>query len=458
MNAYSGMKKMKCVVLAGGGGIRLWPLSRQNYPKQFLALKANRTIFEETILRNRTFTDKFMIITNDEYKFIVEKQMEIVNIRNYEMILETIGRNTAPAITLACMKSKNDDLLFVVPADAKIVDGREYQSAVAHAQELAKSGYIVTFGIKPNKPHTGYGYIKYVGNDVIEFKEKPSTEVAEKYIADGNYLWNSGMFLFRIDVFLSEIRKYRPDIYNSCKELTEIVRSKDAVVINREMMEKIPSESIDYAVMENSDRIKVIPSYFEWNDIGSIESFYDEMDKNINQNVIYSNCVHTGIINNVENQLVVANSLQDVIIVNTIDAVYVSKIGKSSEIKNIAEKHYNRYGKFFKENNISFRPWGFCEVLTDNEIYKVKRIIIHPNKRLSLHKHELKSEHCIIVAGNPVIKLGDSISKYTANQSVYVPKGTFHQIINETDDDIEIIEISIGKSISEDDIIQAEEI
>ena len=181
----------------------------------------------------------------------------------------------------------------------------------------------MTFGIKPNKPHTGYGYIKYVGNDVIEFKEKPSTEVAEKYIADGNYLWNSGMFLFRIDVFLSEIRKYRPDIYNSCKELTEIVRSKDAVVINREMMEKIPSESIDYAVMENSDRIKVIPSYFEWNDIGSIESFYDEMDKNINQNVIYSNCVHTGIINNVENQLVVANSLQDVIIVNTIDAVYV---------------------------------------------------------------------------------------------------------------------------------------
>lgn len=449
---------MKCVILAGGVGLRLWPLSRKQYPKQFLALTQKHTMFEETVLRNQQFTDDFMILTNDEFRFVVERQMEAFDIASYEMLLETIGRNTAPAITLASLRSKGEELLFVVPADAKIENDTDYRSAVEQAQALALDGAIVTFGIDPTTPHTGYGYIRYSGNDVLEFKEKPDKETAKQYLADGGYLWNSGMFLFRADVFLAEIEKYRDDIYKACKAMNESLSENLVVVLREELMKRIPSESVDYAVMEHSDRIKVVPSFFSWNDIGGLEALCkDRTAGNMCENTIVSDCSGVSVINEAEAQLVVANGLDDVLIVNTNDAVYVSKYGRSSDIKKIIEENSSDYGHFFNENIRNYRPWGFYEVLINHTGYKVKRLTIYPHQRLSLQKHLYRTEHWTIVSGTPDITIGTETKRYSANQGAYIAIGQLHRISNNTDENVEIIEIAIGQVISEDDIIRVED-
>ncbi len=454
---------MKCIILAGGGGLRLWPLSRQKYPKQFLKIGTENTMFQETVRRNSAFSESFMVVTNDEFRFIVEQQMNWLEVDEYTSVLETVGRNTAPAITIAALLSDPEEILFVVPADAKIISGKEYEDAVNKAMDLAAEGNIVTFGITPSMPHTGYGYIKYEGADVKEFKEKPDLKTAEGYLAQGGYLWNSGMFMFRAGVFLEEMKKYRKDIYDACVELSQALEGSREILLPKELLEKIPAESVDYAVMEKSEKMKVVKSDFYWNDIGGFEALCQTMDKDGGQNskhgnnIIMNECGNVSVINEAQDRLVIVNHLQDAIVINTNDAVYITREGSSAEIKNIIEKNKQEYGEFFDSTIRSYRPWGYYEVLINHPGYKVKKITVYPGKRLSLQKHFYRSEHWTVVEGIATITLGNNTSDYAANESAYIPIGEIHRVANNTERMLSIIEIALGEKVVEEDIVRFED-
>lgn len=454
---------MKCVVLAGGGGLRLWPLSRKKYPKQFLKLADNNTMFQETILRNKELFSDFLIVSNYEFRYMIDKQLNDIGIKNSKNIYETVGRNTAPAITIASIMSNPDDILFVVPADAKINADELYMDAVKEAVQLAKQGYIVTFGIIPRSPHTGYGYIKYNGNNVEAFKEKPDLQTATAYLEQGGYLWNSGMFMFQAGVLLQEIQKYRSDIYDICVALCTAKTDVQNIVFEKNEMLSIPSESIDYAVMERSDRIKVVKSDFYWNDVGGFEALSDIAGRNTDENsqsgdnIIINNSHNVSVINDTADQLVIVNDIQDAIVVNTNDAVYVTKEGSSAEIKKIIEKNNEKYADFFGSTIINYRPWGYYEVLINSPGYKVKRITLYPKKRLSLQKHFHRSEHWIIVDGIANVTLGEKTFEACANESVYIPVESVHRLANNTEMDVSIIEVAVGNRIDEDDIVRLDD-
>ncbi|MGE5633333.1 MAG: mannose-1-phosphate guanylyltransferase/mannose-6-phosphate isomerase [Caulobacteraceae bacterium] len=454
---------MKCVILAGGVGLRLWPLSRSKYPKQFLAVRNGNTMFKETVLRNRKIADSFMILTNDKFRFIVENQMKTIGIAHYEMLLETISRNTAPAIALACMRSNPEEVLLIVSADAVIGDIEKYYKAVKQAEILAAEGYIVTFGIKPFLPHTGYGYIKYKETNVLAFKEKPDFETAKRYLDEGNYLWNSGIFMLRPDVFLSELKKYQPDLYEACRELYNKIPEKPVAVLEKELMREIPSISADYAVMEHSRKIKVIPSDFKWSDVGSLEAMAEIMpsdqgnNRNNNMNIILNDVKNVSVINKADDQLVVVNGIENTIVVNTKDALYISAYGKSSEIKTIIEKNKEQYQPYFDDNYKVYRPWGFFEVLNSSPTYMVRRVIVSSKRRLSLHKHQYRSEHWIVVKGTATVTIEDKEFLLESKHSIDIPTDSLHRLGNDTENDLEIIEISLGEFISDDDIIRLED-
>lgn len=451
---------MKCLVLAGGGGLRLWPLSRKGYPKQFLKLGGERTMFLETIFRNKLLCDEFIVITNDRYRFIVENEIDSLEINNYQILLESIGRNTAPAITIAAMLCDPEDILFVVPADAKINDEIKYNEALEKAKKLAYEDSIVTFGIKPTFAYTGYGYIRYNGNNVLSFREKPSQNAADSYFNSGDYLWNSGMFMFKSKVFLSEMKTYREDIYDSCKNLVDKIKRDKVITLDKEDMTSIPSESVDYAVMEKSKKVKVVPSEFYWNDIGGLEALCDVQSKDENNNslsgehIIVSNCKNVSVINDTIDKIVVANEVSDIIITNTNNAIYVTAKGSSQKIKEIIDEHQKSQGEFFNDDIKIYRPWGFYEVVVSRENYKVKRITVYPGKRLSLQKHNFRSEHWTIVSGTAEVTIGDKTMGCSANQSVYISIGDIHRLTNKGYDNLEVIEVSLGSIISEDDIIR----
>ena len=452
---------MRCIVLSGGAGLRLWPLSRQTYPKQFLDIEGKKSLFIETIKRNQCLCDQFLIITNSEYRFIVEKELSENLIKNYAMLLETIGRNTAPAILLSCLLSDPSDILFVVPSDSKIDSSEEYLTAVSHAKKLAEDGYIATFGVKPTSPHTGYGYIKYQNEEVLQFTEKPTLETARFYFENGNYLWNSGMFMFRNDVFIEEMKKYRNDIYSACVKIAGNLNKNGNNILSEAEMMSIPSESVDYAVMEKSDKLKVIQTSFYWNDIGGLESFCETLESDMNGNIvtkntIINNCKNISIINETNN-LVVANELKDILVINTSNAVYISKQGKSAKIKDIIQEYSGEYSSYFNESIKSYRPWGYYEILVNESNYKVKRLTIYSGKRLSLQKHLLRSEHWTIVSGIATVTLGEVTSNYYVNQSLCIPIGELHRVANNTENYIEIIEVAIGEKVIEEDIIRVED-
>lgn len=443
------------IVLAGGGGLRLWPLSRTGLPKQFLKLTSNNTMFFETISRNKQFCDEFLITTNSEYKFLCENDLDGLDVK-YKLVLESIGRNTAPAIAINAMLVSEDEILYVMPADAKIINDDKYISAVNEAAELAKLGNIVTFGIKPTSPHTGYGYIQYKNNSVISFKEKPDEDIAIHYLKQGNYLWNSGMFMFKASVFLNELKKYNKEVYDTCRDLVHNIKmDKLDINLHKEYMQKIPAISVDYAVMEHSKLLKVVESHFEWDDIGGLEAVAD-LDKNP-KNTILNNTNNVSIINDTTERLIVVNNVENLIITDTNDAIYISRKGKSSEIKDIVAQNRDKYANFFDENIKTYRPWGFYEVLVHSDGYKVKRITVYPGKRLSLQKHKYRTEHWTVVSGTATITLGNTTKDFVANESAYIDLGMNHRLSNKTNMKVQIIEVAVGSIISEDDIIRLED-
>ena len=457
---------MRGRILAGGSGTRLWPISRTLMPKQFIKLFFNKSLFQLAVDKNSKLCNSQLIVSNENQYFLALDQLEEINkLNNTKFLLEPIAKNTAPAIALAALESNKDEILFVTPSDHLIKDDKKYQEAVEKAKELAKKGYLVTFGIVPNEAHTGYGYIESSGEDVKKFHEKPDLETATKYLEENLkfntqnsklFLWNSGMFMFKSGVFLEELKKYSPEIYE--KSLQAYKNSKkdgDVLRIRLKDMEAIPEDSIDYAVMEKSNKIKVIKSEFEWNDVGSFDSLVKEIDSNIEPVEIESKNNFYYADNG--KKVIATIGLEDFMIIDTKDALLITKKGQTQKVKNIVEKLKIQNSKLTIEHYKVNRPWGTFETLIDENGYKIKRIVVKPGKRLSLQKHFHRNEHWIVVSGTATVTVGNETKLLRPNESTYIKMGEIHRLSNEGKIPVILIEAQVGEYTGEDDIIRLED-
>lgn len=448
---------MKCLILAGGTGDALWPLSRKNYPKQFMNIKEGRSLLQETVVRNMTFCDEFIIVTNESYLNIVEGQMKAFQGLRYRVILEGAPKGTATAIALGCLLLNQSELVFVVSAD-NLIEGKEYQDAILEAKELVKNdGSLVAFGANPIKPSTSYGYICRNKNVVKHFCEKATYEEASKYTYDKGYLWNSGIFLFRAGDFLNALQIFNPKLYNCCVEAKRKVPTIRRVIHFPDfIMEDFPSGSVEGEIFAKSENVKVIEIFFEWQDVGNVTdlnalSASDEKDVYCIEN----ECDNVQILNkSAQKQLVVANDLKDVVIVNTDDAVYVSNVNSVDNVKDIIKENYDQYEHYFDYNRLSYREWGVQELLTSANGYRVKKVTVFPGMSMNLHQHEFRSEHWSVVEGVATITLGDTKRDYHKYESVFVPVGIRHKVANNTDSDVVIIEVGIGDMLNDSDMVK----
>ena len=442
------------ILLCGGSGTRLWPISRKLAPKQFNPLFENQSLFQKTVLRNNEVCDSFRIVAGEDQYFLAMDQIaELKTNIKADYILEPMGRNTAPAIALALKDLDPSEIVLVTPTDHLINNLENYKQVVNRASELANEGYLVTFGIKPTHAETGYGYIHFSGEDVKEFVEKPNEALAKKYLESGEYLWNSGMFCFKAGAFLDELKSYREDIYNACQ-----LSFKTSDKINRidhEKMAAIPAESIDYAVMEKSQKVKVIASDIDWSDVGSFDSLYENLETDSQGNTIAENHINLDSKNNfvrTNDKLIATVDVEDLVIVDTDDALLISKRGSTQKIKDVVEKVKEINSELTQIHTKGFRPWGSYKVLHEDEGYKVKRIIVKPNSRLSLQKHKHRNEHWVVVKGTATVTNGDKTFDLLENQSTYIPAGELHRLENKTDQEVIIIEAQVGSYVGEDDI------
>lgn len=444
---------MKCIVLAGGKGNSLWPLSRENYPKQFMDIKNNRSLFQESIARNIPFCDEFIISTHEAYHFIVENQMKDFQGLRYRCFLEEERKKTAPAIAMICMCFSPSEQVFVVSSD-QIIEGENYKDTIIQAQALARDGAIVTFGMKPEGPRTDYGYIHYSGEQVLAFKEKPGSDEAENYVKAGDYLWNSGNFLFRAGDFLQELKRVTPEVYWSCYEcMRHVDISSRNIQLQKYFTKDIPAISMEHAVLEKSHLVRVVKSDVLWYDVGDLSRLSDYAKAGDDEGVIENDCQGVTVINRTGDRLVVTNGLNDTVIINTEDAVYVSKKSPESDIKDIIQKYHSQYGKYFENHHIFYRQWGTYEVLEETSYFKVRKVTLYPGKTHRLHKHDLRSEQWIVARGVATITLGRETKEYREKDSVYIPIGVEHSISNYEDDELVIIEVAIGEMLSDEDSV-----
>ncbi|MFA5454652.1 MAG: mannose-1-phosphate guanylyltransferase/mannose-6-phosphate isomerase [Sulfurimonas sp.] len=454
---------MTNIILCGGSGTRLWPISRTLMPKQFVKLFNNKSLFQLTLQRNSVSCNSRFIVSNSEQYFLALDQLEEINkTKNNETkyLLEPIGRNTAPAIALACLALDKDEIVLVTPSDHLVKNEAQYQKILQSAKELARLDYLVTFGIKPTFAETGFGYIEANGEDVKAFYEKPDFATATAYLKAGNYYWNSGMFCFKAGVFLEELQKYSPRIYEASYAAYKAASSSASLTrIKLEDMQNIPEDSIDYAVMEKSSKVKVVPSDIDWSDVGSFDALYEELPKDENGNTVNEKYVQIDSKNNLiygNERKIATVDIEDLIIVDTGDALLISKKGSSQKVKNIVQK-IRGDSELHNIHLTAHRPWGTYTILEDNPKYKIKRIEVKPRGRLSLQKHFHRSEHWTVVSGTAVVTLGVREIPLRANESIYIPMGELHRLENRGKLLLVVIETQIGDYLGEDDIVRIQD-
>lgn len=465
------------VILCGGSGSRLWPVSRNDFPKQFLDISGELSLFQETCLRLQQLNSKFhlneaLVVTNEEHRFLASEQLKNIEINDYKLLLEPLGKNTAPALTLAALtaiSSKEDPILLVTPADHIIKDNKVFQQAISNAIDVATNGSIVVLGIKPNRPETGFGYIKQelISDNVfkvLEFKEKPNLSTAKIYLESGQYSWNSGMFIMKASLWLEALNKFRPDILEATqKSFEKHTEDNQFIRPNTQLFAEISSESIDYAVMENLANVfpfNLIALDAGWSDLGSWESLWEISEKNNEGNVIRGDVS----INNTNdsliyatNRLIVTSGLKDIIVVETPDSVLVINKSQSQAIKSIVEELAKNKRYEYKSHRKVNRPWGWFDTLDYGDRFKVKRIQVNPGASLSLQSHKNRAEHWVVVKGVANIVRGEKTLILKENESTYIPLGMKHKLSNLGKEMLEIIEVQSGAYLGEDDIERFED-
>lgn len=457
---------MKCVILAGGSGDRLWPLSRKNYPKQFMEVRENRSLLQETIVRNMPYCDEFIIVTNVQYEFIVEGQLRAFQGLKYRCIYEEAARNTAAAISLIAVLSNPSELLLVVAADT-MSEGAGYKDCVIAAMHSAKQGYITLFGIEAKEANPRYGYIRCGEacedfpelKEVKEFHEKPEEEKAKSYLKQGGYVWNSGIFLMCAGDFVQELRTCQGAMYEACRSMEKHLRMAETnLFIPRGLAESFPCISVERAVFEQSNKLRVVKGGFDWVDVDELEDIIPYVGRRDGQDSILEECHNVDVVNRTRKQLVVANQLRDMTIVNTEDALYIApKDVKRHNMKEIMAKQYEQYADYFDRDRVAYRQWGNYEILSQGNGFKVKKVTIYAGKTIYRHIHGYRSEHWSIVSGKARITLHDKTCDYTTNESIYVPMGVPHEVSNPCEQNLIIIEVGIGEQITESDMIRIEE-
>jgi mannose-1-phosphate guanylyltransferase len=450
--------------MAGGSGTRLWPLSRAGHPKQFLALNGDMTMLQQTVERLSDLpTTESITICNEEHRFFVAEQLREINALG-KIILEPVGRNTAPAIALAAlMDSEKDPLLLVLASDHVIADQEAFTNTVLSAVPLAEAGKLVTFGIVPSEPHTGYGYIEAGESlsgaySVASFKEKPDSETASNYLRCGGYYWNSGMFLFRASRYLNELETCRPDIAGACREaMTSVSSDLDFARIDADAFAKCPADSIDYAVMEKTKDAVVVLMDAGWSDIGSWSSLWDVSEKDGSGNASSGDVMLLDTKNSFvrsDDKLVTLIGLDDVVVVSTKDATLVAHKERVQDAKLIASKLKKNERPEWQLHREVYRPWGKYDSVDQGDRYQVKRITVKPGAKLSVQMHHHRAEHWVVVSGSARVKNGSDTFLLSENESTYIPVGVVHALENPGKLPLEIIEIQSGSYLGEDDIVR----
>ena len=463
------------VILCGGSGTRLWPLSRTLHPKQFLPLCSSKSMLQETVLRlDGLELAELQIICNEEHRFLVAEQMREIEQVAPQIILEPVGRNTAPAIALAALElaaqGKAEDVMLVLAADHRIDNTAAFQKAIAVAQDYAEKGHLVTFGITPTYAATGYGYIQAgmqtIDNDgqglrVEAFVEKPDQTTADGYYASDDFYWNSGMFMFRADRYIAELEKNCPDILKACRQaMTTVSKDLDFMRIDADAFAACPDDSIDYAVMEKTDRAVVIPLDAGWSDVGSWSSLWQVQEKDGNNNVVKGDVILADTSDSFvysEERLIAALGVDNLIVVDTKDALLVAHKDQVQEVKKIVEQIKQAGRQEHINHREVYRPWGKYDSIDTGHQYQVKRITVKPGQKLSLQRHQHRAEHWIVVKGTAEVRCGDTSSVLGVNESTYIQLGELHQLSNPADMPLEIIEVQSGGYLGEDDIERYED-
>jgi len=465
------------LILSGGSGTRLWPLSRTMLPKQFVRLFNGESLFQQTVKRNAAVCSRSLVISNVEQYFLAVDQLQDLQHTKFDFLLEPMGRNTAPAIALGCLLLDADDIVLVTTSDHLIKDQAAYEQAVLQAKAFAEQGNLVTFGIQPTYAETGFGYIEANGNNVVSFHEKPNLETAQSYLAANTspatpytspvFLWNSGMFCFKAGVFLTELQIHAPEIYAACVDALANVEQGHEVRIAADKMQAIPEDSIDYAVMEKSNKVKVVPCDMGWSDLGSFDSLYDELktDDQANAVLLRGDNPVAPIAIDAKNNLVISRDKQialidveDLLVVDTTDSILISKKGSSQKVKQVVAEIKRTHPELAEVHRLAYRPWGSYEVLVNTAGYKVKRIVVKPGGRLSLQKHFHRNEHWVVVSGTAVVTVDDKRFLVRPNESTYIKMGQVHRLENEGKIDLVMIEVQVGEYTGEDDIVRMDDV
>ncbi|MCS3747448.1 mannose-1-phosphate guanylyltransferase/mannose-6-phosphate isomerase [Xanthomonas sp. 3793] len=456
------------IILSGGSGTRLWPLSRESYPKQFLPLVGDKSMLQATWLRSAPVAGHApIVVANEEHRFMAAEQLQQLGVKPSAILLEPKGRNTAPAIAVAAleaMRNGADPLLLVLPSDHVIQNEAAFQAAVTAAAGAAEQGKLVTFGIKPTAPETGYGYIKAgagTGATAVErFVEKPDLATAQGYLASGEYYWNSGMFLFRASRYLEELRKFHPAIADACQKAWENgKRDADFTRLDKDAFAASPSDSIDYAVMEKTADAVVVPLDAGWNDVGSWSSLLDVSEQDAHGNAHHGDVIQVDCRNTYAygSRLIAMVGLEDVVVVETPDAVLVGHRDRIQEVKDVVGQIKTAGRSEATWHRKVYRPWGAYDSIDMGQRHQVKRITVKPGAVLSLQMHHHRAEHWIVVSGTAEVTRGDEVLLLTENQSTYIPLGVTHRLRNPGKLPLELIEVQSGSYLGEDDIVRFED-